>query len=332
MNWKLKTPDMVHEAAKTGGKKLIMELLIFLAVFYVTQSMAGIPVSVAVVAVMFLDPVFLQASISGDINDILDMTMDLATSEAILLTSLFSTAITIGAVLFFCKVIQKRKLWTLGFKKAGMWKEYGIGMLAGLGMIGFIVLVCMVTGAASFQFNPEALSGAGIGMLLALLAGFLIQGMSEEVLCRGYFLVSVARKKGRIWLAVIVNAVAFGALHLLNPGLTVLSMVNLILFGIFASVYFVKRGNIWGIAAIHSVWNFVQGNLFGFLVSGQGFGTTLFTCELNRDLTILNGGDFGLEGGILTTAVMILGIAILLMTQQKDAVEQTPAVSAPETV
>jgi membrane protease YdiL (CAAX protease family) len=175
------------------------------------------------------------------------------------------------------------------------------------------------------QFNKNILTGAGIGMLLLLLVGFLFQGMSEEVLCRSYFLVSLARKKGNIWMAVVVNAVAFGLLHISNPGLTVLSMVNLILFGIFASIYFVKRGSIWGIAAIHSIWNFAQGNIYGVLVSGMNFGTTIFTSTINEDMTIINGGTFGLEGGILTTIVLVAGCILLLMTKQKDIAVEEPA-------
>ena len=57
-------------------------------------------------------------------------------------------------------------------------------------------------------------------------------------------------------------------MHLANSGITVLAFLNLTLFGVFASVYFIKRGNIWGIGALHSIWNFVQGNFYGIRVSG----------------------------------------------------------------
>lgn len=211
---------------------------------------------------------------------------------------------------------------TLGFKKSGMWKEYGIGLVVGFVMMAVIVLVGMVTGSMTLTFNPEAATGAGIGMLVLLFFGFVLQGMSEEVLCRGYFLVSLARKKGYMWMAVIVNAVAFAALHLGNAGIAPLAFVNLILFGIFASVYFVKRGNIWGIAAIHSIWNFAQGNIFGVLVSGNDFGTTIFKSEINESMTLINGGDFGLEGGILVTIVMIVGTLMMLITKQNDVAEE----------
>ncbi len=321
MNLKWKRPDMVHEAAKTGGKNVFLEFLIFVAVFFVTEFIMTIPMLIGELALLVGNPDFMTAYMSGDMNKLFEIEQELLGSEGMMVVNLFATAIMIAVPMLFCKLIQKRKMRTMGFKKSGMWKEYGIGLLVGFAMMAGIVMICVVTGAAKLSFNSDLMSAAGIGMLLLLLVGFLIQGMSEEVLCRGYFLVSLSRKSGNVWLGVIVNAVAFGALHLMNPGLTVLSMVNLILFGLFASVYFVKRGNIWGVAAIHSIWNFAQGNIFGFLVSGQDFGTTVFTSELNENLTILNGGEFGIEGGILTTIIMIAGIIIMLNTKQKDFVE-----------
>ena len=297
MNWKLKKSDMVQEAAQTGGKNVILEILMFVGVFIGVSIIQYIPTLVAGF-------------------------MLYVTYDQLMMVHLFGTVIMTLMTMLFRKVIQKRKMCTLGFKKPGMWKEYGIGLVVGFVMMAVIVLVGVVTGSMTLTFNPEAATGAGIGMLVLLFFGFVLQGMSEEVLCRGYFLVSLARKKGYMWMAVIVNAVAFAALHLGNAGIAPLAFVNLILFGIFASVYFVKRGNIWGIAAIHSIWNFAQGNIFGVLVSGNDFGTTIFKSEINESMTLINGGDFGLEGGILVTIVMIVGTLMMLITKQKDVAEE----------
>jgi membrane protease YdiL (CAAX protease family) len=297
MNWKLKKADMVQEAAQTGGKNVILEILIFIGVFVGATILQYIPV--------------LIIGFSG-----------LVTYDGLMMFYLYSTVVMTIAAMLFCKLIQKRKMRTLGFKKPGMWKEYGIGLAVGLVMMAGIVLVGVLTGALTLTFNPEAATAAGISSLAFLFVGFILQGMSEEVLCRGYFLVSLARKKGNMWMAVIVNALAFAALHLGNAGIAPLAFVNLILFGIFASVYFVKRGNIWGIAAIHSIWNFAQRNIFGVLVSGNDFGTTLFTSEINESMTLINGGEFGLEGGILVTIVMVIGTIAMLMTKQKDVAEE----------
>jgi len=312
MNINLERPDMVEEAAQTGGTNVFLEILMFVGVFLVAMFFEVIPVALGEALIMAFNPEIMRASLTGDAVRAMELLM--VYEEPLMVLQLFATAMMILVTILFCKLIQKRKMRTLGYKKAGMWKEYGIGALAGLGMMAVVVLVGMVTGSLSLKFNPEA----GIGMLVLLFAGFMVQGMAEEVLCRGYFLVSLARKNRNVWMGIIVSAIAFGALHLANAGMAPLALVNLVLFGIFAGVYFVKRGNIWGIAAFHSVWNFAQGNIFGILVSGNDFGTTVFTSTINEEMALINGGAFGLEGGILTTIVLVAGTVIVMMTKQKD--------------
>lgn len=316
MNINFERPDMVEEAAQTGGKNVFLEILMFVGVFFVSMFCEITIAAIVLVLMMVSNPEILQASLMGDIAKATELMSNY--EEPSVIVQLFATAMMILVTTLFCKLIQKRKMRTLGYKKAGMWKEYGIGVLAGFGMMTAVALVGMVTGSLSLQLNPDALTGAGIGMLVILFAGFMVQGMAEEVLCRGYFLVSLARKRGNVWMGIIVSALAFGALHLGNAGIAPLAFVNLILFGIFAGVYFVKRGNIWGIAAFHSVWNFAQGNVYGILVSGNDFGTTIFNSTINEDMTLINGGAFGLEGGILTTIGLVAGTVIMMMTKQKD--------------
>lgn len=307
MDFRLRRPDMVDESAKTGGKNLFLEILMFLGVMIVYQLITAVivvPISLCFLALEYVP-----------------------STNVVMLLNLASTALGILTAIFFCKWIQKRKPWTLGYKKPGMVKEYLIGLAAGFLCMAFPVLVCILTGAATLSFNPMAATFSGVGALIALFLGFCVQGMSEEVLCRGYLMISMARKKGRIWIAIVLSALAFAALHLLNAGITVLAFINLTLFGIFAGFYFVKRGNIWGIAAFHTMWNFTQGNVFGILVSGNNFGTSIFLTHVDPRLALLNGGDFGIEGGLLTTLVLAVGLIVLAFTKQKDWVE-TPVPAA----
>lgn len=325
MNFQFKKPDMVAEAAKTGGKNVVVEILMFLAVFFVAQILVAIPLNIVTTPMLLGSEEYMEAALAMDMEKVAEITAEIIMTDKVLLTNLFSTALMTITAMLFCKLIQKRKMTTLGFKKPGMWKEYGIGMLIGFGMMAVIVLIGALTGALKLQFNSDITAGSSLALLAAVFVGFLIQGMSEEVLCRSYFLVSLARKDGKVWMGIIVSSIAFGALHLGNAGVSVLALINLVLFGIFAGVYFIKRGNIWGAAAIHSIWNFAQGNIFGVLVSGNDFGVTVFESTINENMTLINGGDFGLEGGILTTIVLVVATVIVLQTKQKDiAVEEVP--------
>ena len=70
--------------------------------------------------------------------------------------------------------------------------------------------------------------------------------------------------------------------------------MNLTLFGVFASVYFIKRGNIWGIGAIHSIWNFAQGHFYGIKVSGMDSSCSLLNSVFVDGKDLINGGNFGI--------------------------------------
>ena len=89
-----------------------------------------------------------------------------------------------------------------------------------------------------------------------------------------------------------------------------------------------KLNSIWMACAIHSVWNFVQGNFFGILVSGGSFGASVFRFDSVGGKELLNGGDFGMEGGLATTVILTVSIMIVLLIKPREpenAQEQMPA-------
>ena len=140
--------------------------------------------------------------------------------------------------------------------------------------------------------------------------GFLIQGMSEEILCRG-FIMKTASKKCGVLGGIMINSVIFGLLHFFNDNITFLAIFNLILFGIFMSLVYYLTNNLWMAGAIHSIWNFSQGSIFGFRVSGIELRESLL---LSKNVTdnIYNGGAFGMEGGLFCTLVEITGIIVCI--------------------
>ncbi|MDE7446089.1 MAG: CPBP family intramembrane metalloprotease [Lachnospiraceae bacterium] len=205
-------------------------------------------------------------------------------------------------------MIQKRNPVTLGFTRKGAIKDYLVGIAAGFLVFSAAVLICVLTGALRIEGFAATF---GIGMFVLFVLGFMIQGMAEEVLCRGYFMVSVGRRNP-MWAAILLNALVFAALHLFNSGISILAFINLVLYGVFASIYFIKGGNIWGVGAFHSMWNLVQGNVYGILVSGIDVDCTVLRSTSVEGMEIVNGGAFGLEGGLAVTVVLLVGIIFLL--------------------
>lgn len=186
----------------------------------------------------------------------------------------------------------------------------------GLVAICMVIGICAYTGCIKMSINPAC----SLSTIVLFFAGFMLQGMSEEILYRGYLMTSIA-EGGHIVTAVMTSSVLFAMLHVLNPNMTILAFINAFLFGIFAALYMIKRGSIWGIAAYHSMWNFAQGNIFGIPVSGQSRLEAIFDTSCLEN-TLLNGGEFGVEGGIIVAIITIISIAILLRMRPRTVPEE----------
>ena len=242
------------------------------------------------------------------------------TSAVYLTVSLFATLATVAVVLLYCLLAEGRSLLSLGFTRRGAAVEYAVGILGGLVLFGLPVLLCVVTGTLTLTLAEPAPS---LLPLLLCLGGFIIQGASEELLCRSYLMVSLSRGLP-LWACAVINALLFSLLHLGNPGISVIPLVNIFLFGIFASLLTLRRGSVWMVCAIHSIWNFSQGNLFGIPVSGMaGLPSPLraHVAEGNWQ-SLVNGGVFGLEGGLAVTVVLAVAciVVLLLPTKQSELV------------
>lgn len=312
----------MQETAQTKkGLLWILELLVFVAVFLVASIAQGFATVPMQLVMLFSDKAYMAAVASGDVAKLTEASMEvtqrLMESDGYMIGMLFSDIVMMLIVFLFCRFIQKRKLRTLGFIKKRMLKEYGLGMLLGFAFFSVCVLLGVLFGGLKIEgISPEF----SIGIFVAYLLGYMVQGMTEEVLCRGYFLGSYARRYP-VYAAVLANSLLFASLHLLNSGISVLAFINITLFGIFASIYFIRRGSIWGIGAFHSIWNLVQGNFYGIKVSGTPVGNTLFTTQAIAGKSLWNGGDFGMEGSLICTIVLTCGIIFLYTRKNKDAVE-----------
>ena len=312
----------MQETAQTKkGLLWILELLVFVAVFLVASIAQGFATVPMQLVMLFSDKAYMAAVASGDVAKLTEASMEvtqrLMESDGYMIGMLLSDIVMMLIVFLFCRFIQKRKLRTLGFIKKGMLKEYALGMLLGFAFFSVCVLLGVLFGGLKIEgISPEF----SIGIFVAYLLGYMVQGMTEEVLCRGYFLGSYARRYP-VYAAVLANSLLFASLHLLNSGISVLAFINITLFGIFASIYFIRRGSIWGIGAFHSIWNLVQGNFYGSKVSGTRVGNTLFTTQAIAGKSLWNGGDFGMEGSLICTIALTCGIIFLYTRKNKDAVE-----------
>ncbi|MBQ6569802.1 MAG: CPBP family intramembrane metalloprotease [Clostridia bacterium] len=307
-----KRPECILDAQRTKPHNLIVEILIFIAVFIVTEIVVALASIIPSIIFMFTSSDFMAVAQTGDAGQIAAyLTED---SDFMTVLSLFFTAFEILVPVIYCRTIEKRGITTMGFVKKNWLGEYAVGLLVGLVIFSAAVGIGVLTGALEVSLPAKGIDYLWIAIVFL---GFLVQGMAEEVMCRGYFMVSISRKYS-LPVAIIVSALVFAALHLGNDGMAPLAFVNIFLFGVFAAIYFIKRGSIWGIAAIHSIWNFAQGNIYGIKVSGMDTGDSFLSTVFNESGELFNGGAFGLEGGLCVTIVLVVGIIAVSFLKGKN--------------
>ena len=226
----------------------------------------------------------------------------------ILYYELFSFVFILLLFIFWVKVIEKNSLSTLGFVKKNWLKYLGWGILISLLQMGVIALVYQVGGIGTFELNELSLEP--ILFILGLFPFWLLQGGTEEVATRGWLLTRIAARTN-LPLAIAISSSLFGILHMGNAGVTFLSVLNIILDGVLAGLLFIYTDSIWLVVAQHGTWNYVQGNLLGFQVSGTGADASIFSFTMGDGPDWLTGGAFGAEGSIITTLVLLVSLVIV---------------------
>lgn len=232
----------------------------------------------------------------------------------------YGMALFIAIALIYCKFIEKRKLKSIGFNKKVY--DYIIGGAIALILLAVIAFACCVTGVMSFN---GITSGANALYLIALFAGFLIQGSAEEVICRGFLLPSLS-KKTSLPLAIFVSSTAFALPHLpsileADAGFAVIGILNLYLVSVVFSLLFILRSNIYIACGLHSVWNFILYGAMGLSVSGSNSNENALMSFNENAENILSGGAYGLEASIITTIALAAVMVILAKLCHKRRVK-----------
>lgn len=294
----------MREAAVLPGHVWGLEVLICMLLYLAGTIVVSIGQVPGLMAYLLQNETYQQMVRSGqmDIDRIIKLMQD--APEWFTIFVLFTEIFVLFIYMLYCRLVEKRKASTMGFLGEGGLGQYGKGLVIGIAAFTSAYLLCLVTGSVRFGGVNEQMVP---GYIVLYFAGYMIQGMAEEVICRGYFMVSLTRKYS-MWFSAVLSSLLFMILHFANDGMTVRSMLNLFLFGIFMALLFVDCGNIWVIGALHSVWNFMQGNVFGIQVSGLPKQNAIFVSVFQEGRDWIHGGSFGLEGGLAVTLVLLICI------------------------
>jgi len=218
-------------------------------------------------------------------------------------------------VLLLFWLIYKRPLRQMGLYSEGWFGQLMFGIAFGAISISLIVIIMLVSGL--IQISAVNLGNLSNQLFWRGLLVFVGVGVFEEFLARG-FVMSALKTTRNKWVIVLLSSFIFGILHIANPSATPFALINITLIGVLIAYLFIKTGQLWASIGIHFVWNFVQGNIFGSLVSGVDTISIMQIDVVGAEW--LTGGLFGLEGGVICTFVVLLGLAYVhfCMEQNND--------------
>lgn len=242
-----------------------------------------------------------------------------------LITLLFELLRFFGiSVLVYIRVvkIEERPFSSIGFSKEGWIKKYLTGFMVGAILTASEVVLLYSFGLISVEHNPSQPVGlSAIKYIIIILIGWIVQSSAEEIVTRGWLMNVLSAKYNR-WVGLIVSSTYFGLMHVFNPNISYIAVINLVLSGFLFGLYVLKTNDLWGACGLHCAWNFFMGNIFGFEVSGSSASVgTLFDLNLIGNPSI-SGGKFGPEGGICETVIIIVAIIVIIYLDKKNFFKQ----------
>jgi membrane protease YdiL (CAAX protease family) len=220
-------------------------------------------------------------------------------SPSILLVSASTALATILAIWILRRYFGGPALLDLGLRPGPGWLTDGaLGLV--LGPVMFLVILLLLLAAGWASTTPGTIDAAG---LLTAFVTFTFVAFSEEAFSRGWVLQVVERGYSTR-VGVIVSAGLFALLHAFNPGFGITALLGLFLAGLLLAWAYLATRQLWLPMALHLSWNFSEGPLFGFPVSGLPAEGLLTVVPSGPD--VVTGGTFGPEAGL----VVIVGIGL----------------------
>jgi membrane protease YdiL (CAAX protease family) len=230
--------------------------------------------------------------------------------------------VVIGGTLIvwiFRQFIDRKSFVSLGlrFDKLAIWD-----MLVGFVLSGFMVGLFFAVLLAFGMLEIEEIGWTSSGFLpileifLLLFGVGLATGYSEELVFRGYILQNLGEGIGLVW-AVVVSCILYGLMHMPNPNSTLLSGVIIAIFGFLRIFGWLRTGQLWLSIGMHAGWNFFQGPILGFSVSGLDSESLIKHTVSGPNW--MTGGSFGPEAGIVVVPVVLLALMVMfLWTAKRD--------------
>ena len=219
--------------------------------------------------------------------------------------------------------LDRRRFGDFGFHlRRRWWIDFCFGLALGaLLMVGiFAVEWALGWATVTDVWRTTGDLPFAVAILLPLFA-FVLVGYYEELMVRGYLLRNLAEGLGfgpissrrALLLAWLLTSAFFGVLHVGNPNASLVSSANIGLAGLFLGLGILLSGELAIPIGLHITWNFFQGNVFGFPVSGTRVSEATFVAIRQTGLEAWTGGAFGPEAGLIGLIAIVIGCGLTFL-------------------
>ncbi len=179
--------------------------------------------------------------------------------------------------------------------------------------------------------QPDSVQLADIVTRSVLIAGLAV-GTVEEAVFRGVVMKAIEMCRNKA-AAVLVPSLTFGAIHIFNGKLSVISFIQLLTAGSIVGILFsfvtYESGSIWSGALMHSVWNMCMAS--GLLNIGtEPSEDSLFNYVLETSSPLITGGEFGVEASVISIGAYLIftALAAALIIKKRRFTESNETVNS----
>lgn len=266
---------------------------------------------------MIIIAVILQSVLSLFFTPGKNVNLDLLISQVVELATIT------GSIYIARRFLDNRSFVSLGLHVN---KQALVDILMGIAitfvMMGLIYVAEVAAGWLtfdSFAWENDSIPTVMTGVLTFLVV-FVFVGWNEELLSRGYHLQTLTNGLNVFW-GVVISSSLFGLAHLGNPNATWVSAAGIFFAGLFLAFGYLRTGQLWLSIGLHIGWNFFEGVVFGFPVSGLDIYPLIRNQIQGPE--IWTGGAFGPEAGLIVLPALGIGaVLIYLYTRARTTVKE----------
>lgn len=221
----------------------------------------------------------------------------------------FNLIAAFALVYVFRKYADKKTFSSIGFDFSQFYPDALVGACLGICLIcAGSLIILYLDGIEWIDVVPNLKELFNSAMIMLMVA------LSEELVFSGYVLRNLMKSLNK-WLALFISALLFTAVHLTNPEVPATGLVNTFLGGLLLGITFVNTRKLWLPVSFHFFWNFMQGPVIGFPVSGIPFDSVLVLEPKGNPL--ISGGNYGFEASLVCSLLLLMAFIVWCYFESK---------------